>query len=176
MQDATQRLMDDYPRIFFACHSRHVRDPHTQALVSEHQARVLDHLDDIEPTTVQTLADHMGVTTSTMSLTLDRLERKGFVQRARDERDKRRVHVRLTEAGARIKEEHDVLDAERVAALLAAMSESQREEALRGLSLLARAADDMLKQYKAGRPADPTDSGGRLPDAEGESHEKTSEE
>ena len=70
-----------YPQIYFACHRRHVRDEATQAVLSAHQASVLDHLDDVEGTSLATLARHMGVTASTMSLTVDRLERGGYVTR-----------------------------------------------------------------------------------------------
>src|SRR5436309_9614716 len=106
---AVDRLLDAYPRIYFACHTRHVRDPQTQRLLSRHQASILDHLDELEPTTVMDLAAHMGVTAATMSLAVDRLERKGYVVRLRDANDRRRVHVRLTTAGVRIKEASSVL-------------------------------------------------------------------
>ena len=73
MQDLVQQVMNLYPRIYFACHTRHVRDARTEQVVSSHQASILDHLDEIEPTSLTTLASHMGVTLSTMSLTIDRL-------------------------------------------------------------------------------------------------------
>src|SRR6186997_215820 len=97
-------VMTLYPRIYFACHSRHVRDPQSQRLLSRHQASILDHLDEVEPTTLNALAGHMGVTAATMSLGVDRLERKGYVVRLRDVADRRRVHLRLTSAGARVRE------------------------------------------------------------------------
>ena len=77
-------VMTLYPRIYFACHTRHVRDPQSQRLLSRHQASILDHLDEVEPTTVMDLAGHMGVTAATMSLAIDRLERKGYVVRLKD--------------------------------------------------------------------------------------------
>src|SRR6476620_6012648 len=70
-----QTVLRCYPRIYFACHTRHVRDPRSGNLLSVHQASVLDHLDDVEPTGLRDLATHMGVTASTMSLTVDRLVR-----------------------------------------------------------------------------------------------------
>jgi len=48
MQDAVRQLMTFYPQIYFACHTRHVRDKRTNRLVSAHQASVLDHLDELE--------------------------------------------------------------------------------------------------------------------------------
>src|SRR6187549_1122094 len=93
--DAARLVMALYPRIYFACHTRHVRDAESQRLLSRHQASILDHLDEVDPTTVNDLARHMGVTAATMSIALDRLERKGYIARARDAADRRRVHVRL---------------------------------------------------------------------------------
>jgi DNA-binding MarR family transcriptional regulator len=129
-----------YPRIYFACHTRHVRDPETQWLLSRHQASILDHLDEIDPITLNDLARHMGVTPGTMSLAIDRLEKKGYVIRLRDTVDRRRVQLRLTSAGVRIRQATTVLDPPRVEALLARLTPEEREAAIRGLRLLADAA------------------------------------
>ena len=88
-----------YPQIYFACHRRHVRDEKTNGLLSAHQAGILDHLDDVEGTSLLELARHMGVTASTMSLTVDRLERGGYVRRARSQQQKAEkagLHTLLT--------------------------------------------------------------------------------
>jgi DNA-binding MarR family transcriptional regulator len=138
--DAVRQVLTLYPQIYFACHTRHVRDPDSQRLLSRHQASILDHLDELDPTTVNDLARHMGVTPATMSLAIDRLERKGYVARARDGADRRRVHVRLTSAGVRIREASSVLDPSRVEALLSRLTEGERAAAIHGLALLATAA------------------------------------
>lgn len=146
-----------YPRIYFACHTRHVRDPQSGRLLSRHQASVLDHLDDIEPTTLNDLARHMGVTAATMSLTIDRLERKGYVIRLRDTADRRRVHLRLTGAGVRVRQASSVLDPARVEAMVARLADADREAAVRGLALLARAAAEQMGSVSARRE----DAGGQ---------------
>src|SRR3954468_2780211 len=139
--EALTAVMTLYPRIYFACHTRHVRDPQSQRLLSRHQANILDHLDEIEPITVMELAAHMGVTSATMSLAIDRLERKGYVVRLKDAKDRRRVHVRLTTAGVRVREASSVLDPARVEALVAKLTDEERTRAIEGLALLARAAE-----------------------------------
>ena len=146
---AVREVMEDYPRIFFACHTRHVRDPKTRRLVSAHQASILDHLDRIEAITMMDLARHMGVTLSTMSLNIERLVRRGYVSRTRDPRDRRRAQLLLTLAGLRLREASTVLDAGRVQAMLAEMGAEERERGLEGLALLARAAE----RYMQTRPA-----------------------
>jgi len=147
--DAARDVMALYPRIYFACHMRHVRDPQSQRLLSRHQASVLDHLDEVDPMTLNALASHMGVTAPTMSLTVDRLERKGYVVRLRDAADRRRVHLRLTAAGVRIRDASSVLDPPLVEGMVSKLSDEDREAAIRGLALLASAAQaQMAEQSK----------------------------
>ena len=136
-----RELLQAYPRIYFACHTRHVRDPQTGEALSAHQASILDHLDEVDATTMTDLAGHMGVTVATMSLAIDRLEDRKYVRRGRDPRDRRRVLLRLTAAGARVREAKSVLDPVRVEGVLGQLSPADREQALAGLALLARASD-----------------------------------
>jgi DNA-binding MarR family transcriptional regulator len=153
--EAMTAVMTLYPRIYFACHTRHVRDPQSQRLLSRHQASILDHLDELEPTTVMALAGHMGVTPATMSLAIDRLERKGYVVRLKDAKDRRRVHVRLTTAGVRVREASSVLDPSRVEALVGRLSDEERARAVEGLALLAHAGQEMSSgERTAGRERD----------------------
>jgi DNA-binding MarR family transcriptional regulator len=144
--EAARDLMALYPRIYFACHQRHVKDPLTQRLLSRHQASVLDHLDEQDAVTLNGLARHMGVTAATMSLTIDRLERKGYVARLRDTADRRRVNVRLTAAGVRVRDASSVLDPALVESLMQRLGGPDREAAIRGLTLLAGAAQAQMAE------------------------------
>ncbi|WP_307795994.1 MarR family transcriptional regulator [Amycolatopsis sp. 195334CR] len=62
---------------------------------------VLHHLD-AEPRSQRELAVLCRVTDQTMSRTIERLQRTGFVERSNDPADRRRTIVRLTEAGGRV--------------------------------------------------------------------------
>ena len=137
MPDQVAQLMSLYPRIYFACHTRHVPD----------------HLDEIEPTGLLTLAAHMGVTASTMSLMIDRLARNGYVIRERDVKDGRRVGLRLTKAGVRIKSEKSVLDPARVKAVLNQLTVAERSKAIQGLALLAKASAQAMQCRAVWQPA-----------------------
>jgi DNA-binding MarR family transcriptional regulator len=144
-----RRVLQAYPRVYFACHTRHVRDPQTGDALSAHQASLLDHLDEVDAISMTDLAGHMGVTAATMSLAVDRLERKGYARRDRDRGDGRRVLVRLTAAGLRVREAKSVLDPVRIEQVLGQLSPVDREAALAGLQLLARAADDFSRALAA---------------------------
>ncbi len=123
-----------------------MRDPQTGAELSAHQASILDHLDEVDPTSMTDLAAHMGVTAATMSLAVDRLQGKGYVTRARDRTDRRRMLVRLTAAGVRVREAKSVLDPVRVESVLGQLPPADREAALHGLALLAQASEAEMKQ------------------------------
>lgn len=142
--EAARKVSDLYPRIFFACHTRHVRDSKARRVLSAHQASILDHLDEIESTNLMGLAKHMGVTPSTMSISVERLVRQGYVLRSRDDQDRRVVKLRLSKAGVRIKEAQSVLDPERLASVVARLTPGERQDAVRGLALLARAAQEEM--------------------------------
>lgn len=158
-KDAVRQVMDLYPRIYFACHTRHVRDPKTKHVLSAHQASILDHLDEREPLTLLDLARHMGVTPSTMSLHVERLVRRGYVLRERDAKDGRRLKLKISPAGVRVREAKSVLDPLRVQAMLARLSAEEQDAGIAGLALLARAGSaqmgELSRRKRRGR--------GRLP-------------
>jgi DNA-binding MarR family transcriptional regulator len=118
-------------------------------VLSAHQASVIDHLDGAEPLHLRDLARHIGVTPSTMSLMIDRLEEGGYVRRRRNSSDQRKVDLLLTPSGVRIKERQKVLDPELVEELLRLLSFPHRKVALEGLRLLAGAAHEMVASGQA---------------------------
>lgn len=137
-------VLGAFPRVLFACRAREVQDPAGAGVLTDQQARILRQLDTEDPMMVTELADFMGVTASTMSLNLTRLEKSGFVTRARDPEDRRVMNVRLTESGARICDLAMLLDPDRVDALLRLLSKEDRPRAVEGLALLAEAADALV--------------------------------
>lgn len=128
-------------RLVHVCQSRGKTDDSTGTRLSEKQLRTLSYLDVEDPTMVTELADFIGVTASTMSLNLTRLEAGGYVTRARDPHDRRARNVRLTEEGHRILEGHAPFDPERLSALLTHVRPEDRKRALDGMAILAEAAD-----------------------------------
>jgi DNA-binding MarR family transcriptional regulator len=141
-----------YSQIYLACHTRHVHDPDSGTRVSARQASILSHLDSVEPTPLSQLAEHLGVTVSTMSISVDRLVRQGYVIRDRAENDARVRHVRLTPAGERLRAAQKVLEPRLVRAMLSRLTPADREVALRGLELLGVAAREQAKVRRGDRP------------------------
>src|ERR1051325_2312872 len=134
------RVFRDYPRIYLACHRKHVRDPKTGTQVSAHQVGILDHLDADAPTMLGDLAGHMGVTPATMSIAVGRLVEQGYITRVLAPVDRRKVQLRLTDAGARVCAANSVLEPALVEDMLDHLTVAERKAALHGLELLAKGA------------------------------------
>jgi DNA-binding MarR family transcriptional regulator len=140
---AVRAIQRYYPQIYFACHVDHVRQASTPHSLSSHDSGLLSHLDEERSTTPTALARHVGVSASTLSARLDRLVRLGYLQRARNGKDRRWWHLRLTRQGAEAMAATSVLDAGRVQKMLARLSPKERVRALAGMALLARASNEL---------------------------------
>lgn len=141
-----QRL---YPQIYIACHTDHVRAASTTWRISSQDASILVHLDRESGLSPRALADHLGVAPSTLSAAIARLSELGYLTSKPADSDRRKRELRLTARGAEAIASTSVLNAERVQALLDELKPDERKAAVRGLSLLARAA---RKVNKKGRP------------------------
>lgn len=135
MTDHVRRIQRAYPQLYLACHVDHVRRK-THGL-SERDAGLLAHLDELAPVSAGGLAKHLGVGPSTITEAVDRLEDQGLVERTRKGR---KVELRITQAGIALMQASSVLDTERVAAMIEAVPAAERAAAVRGIELLADAA------------------------------------
>src|SRR5262245_57557373 len=92
---AATAVAELFPAIYLSLHRRRPKGayrPTPEAMA------VLLHLEAAGPLTVTEAARHMRRSQSTMSAILDRLERRGVIQRMADRRDRRRMLVWLTPA------------------------------------------------------------------------------
>jgi DNA-binding MarR family transcriptional regulator len=135
-----------YPQVYLACHVDHIRTSSTKWQLSAKDSSILAHLDKDVPASPRSLAKHLGIVPSTLSAALQRLERLGYLSSTPREGDRRRRELRLTDRGAEAMASTSVLDAALVEQLLSRLSGSEREAAVRGLGLLARAARAMKEE------------------------------
>lgn len=73
------------------------------------------------------LAARMGVTTGSLTVLVDRLERGGYVARKPHETDRRSIRVGLTEEGARLFAEHHALHERLTQEMLCALSPEESQ-------------------------------------------------
>lgn len=85
------------------------------------------------------LAAKMGVTTGTLTVTVDRLEKRGLVSRAPNESDRRSFLVELTARGRTLFEEHHKLHLDLTRDLAASLGDGEARELASMLRKLTQA-------------------------------------
>ena len=138
-----------YPKIYLACHTRHLRAASSAHRLSPRDSALLAHLDERRPTTPTRLARHLGIGKPTVSAAIKRLRALGYVTVATDPDDRRNAFLRLAPKGATAMRESSVLEPARVRQLLAALNDDDRRKALEGLELLARAAHQVMNKERS---------------------------
>lgn len=73
------------------------------------------------------IADKISVSRPSMSATIDKLEKKAFVYRDKDQTDRRAVIIRLTKKGLEANKEHEKLHHRVAEALLGKLNGTQQE-------------------------------------------------
>jgi DNA-binding MarR family transcriptional regulator len=91
-------IIDDIRRVFYVLAGQSRKAEHETGLTGS-QLSVVKMLDGSSPLMVSDLARRMYLHPATMVGLLDRLGAKGLVQRARSEKDRRVVHVFITDQG-----------------------------------------------------------------------------
>lgn len=114
--------------------------------MSSHDASILAHLDREFGMSPRALAAHLGVAPSTLSASVTKLSKMGYLTVTPNEADRRKRELRLTARGAEAIASTSVLNAERVRALLNKLRPQERSAAVRGLALLAKGARELAKK------------------------------
>ena len=79
------------------------------------------------PKTMSTVAAELLINVSTLSIGVNKLVKKGFVQRIRTEEDRRVVMISLTEKGIRALEQHEKFYFDMVEHASAGMSDEEKQ-------------------------------------------------
>ena len=91
-----------------------------------HQMHTLEVLGIHKAMRMKELAQHMGITTGTLTVLVDRLEDKDFVFRKPHQTDRRSILVELTEEGQKMFMEHDRLHLRLTEELTSEFSEEEK--------------------------------------------------
>jgi DNA-binding MarR family transcriptional regulator len=110
--------------------------------LSQHERQLLHHVPAEGGVALSWLARHLALPKSTASVLVKDLERRGFLRRARDPADERRLRIVLTEEGARRVAGDTVLEPGALSDALAALPPRQRVSLLAGLERLAAVAHE----------------------------------
>ena len=137
---ATEEIGRLYPAVYRRFHvSRH---PIIGSDLTPRMLIVLHHLSASGPLTIGELATHLGLSKATATELVTRVQQRGLVDRMRDERDRRRVYVWLTEHGRQRANSHArVLADDELLTAVGRMTPADRTSLINGLRALLAAAD-----------------------------------
>jgi DNA-binding MarR family transcriptional regulator len=142
-----------YAALFPAVYLRfHRRDGQRRELSGASRA-VLLHLTLTGPITIGECAKHLGRTQSVVSEIADQLERNRLLARVRDEHDRRRTLIWLTdEARERLMDEQEVLSLALLERAIHGMTARHRQKLLEATQALIAAADRTTETPKSPTP------------------------
>ncbi|MGK3996008.1 MarR family winged helix-turn-helix transcriptional regulator [Sorangium sp. So ce1024] len=102
------------------------------------QLTILKLLESFQDLSLSTLSERIRAQNSTVTGIVDRMEREGLVRRERSKADRRVVHIRLSEKGARLAREIQVEPMEIFRSALLSLSSTDLRDLLRILTKLQK--------------------------------------
>ncbi|WP_437816939.1 MarR family winged helix-turn-helix transcriptional regulator [Sorangium sp. So ce1078] len=102
------------------------------------QLTILKLLESFQDLSLSTLSERIRAQNSTVTGIVDRMEREGLVRRERSKADRRVVHIRLSDKGARLAREIQVEPMEIFRGALLSLSSTDLRDLLRILTKLQR--------------------------------------
>lgn len=136
-----------YAELFPAVYLRFHRHDGKRRALSGASRAVLLHLAQTGPLTVGECARHLSRAQSVVSEIVDQLEANQLLARVRDEADRRRTLVWLSDQGrARLVEEQEVLSMTALERAMAEMKPRDRAKLIEGTRALVEAASRLVRQ------------------------------
>ncbi|AJQ93686.1 MarR family winged helix-turn-helix transcriptional regulator [Gynuella sunshinyii] len=144
--DSVTRFIKLYGDVYRCLHASW--DKHENYPSAESQA-VMNHLLLAGPLTISEAARHFDRAQSAMSELIDRLQAHGLVTRIKDERDRRRTLIWLTEQGRQMQQRlQEVLNRELLRQSLQQLPEAQQQQLFGSMEALVVAAQTILSQQR----------------------------
>ena len=95
--------------------------------LSPQQNHTIEIVGDEGPIRMKPLADKLGVTTGTLTVMVDRLQKAGYVERKNDPDDRRAFNVVLTKKGKQTHQEHHAYHSKLAEDIAGSLSEKEAE-------------------------------------------------
>jgi DNA-binding MarR family transcriptional regulator len=106
--------------------------------IPEGQIKLLVHLSAHGPQTMSEVADGLQVTTPAITGLVDKLEKRGMLERVRDQEDRRVVRVRLVPRAQQMAEAHVAERRRQMRAVLETLSPEEQQRFIKTLRLMVQ--------------------------------------
>ncbi|MGI6105723.1 MAG: MarR family winged helix-turn-helix transcriptional regulator [Raoultibacter sp.] len=112
-----------------------ITEVHTLVAIGLHEANPMN-----------VIATRLGVTLATLTTAVNKLVRKGFIERERNSEDRRKVMVRLTKRGRQVYRVHDMFHKKMLNEALADLSDEEERVLSRALEKVKSFFDESVAQ------------------------------
>jgi DNA-binding MarR family transcriptional regulator len=110
----------------------------SDATLSIAELHIIEKIGDAEVIRMSQLAKALNVTVGTVTVSVDRLQKKGFIERSRIENDRRVVILKLTAKGGAAYRLHQKFHNKMIDGIVVGLSENEEEVLSKALSNLAK--------------------------------------
>lgn len=106
--------------------------------ISNNDMHIIEAIGKDEPKNMSTVAKALKITVGTLTIAINNLVKKGYVNRIRSEEDRRVVLISLSKKGKKAFEHHANFHKEMVAATLNGLNEQEEKVLVKALSNLSK--------------------------------------
>lgn len=116
--------------------------------ISNNDMHVIEAIGIDERKNMSMVARELSVTIGTLTIAVNSLVKKGYVERVRSEKDRRVVYISLTPKGERAYRHHEEFHRKMILATIDGLSEEETKILVQALSNLNRFFRDMTEENK----------------------------
>ena len=104
--------------------------------ITNNDLHVIEAIGIGEPKNMSTIARELSVTVGTLTIAMNSLVKKGYVERTRGREDRRVVYISLSKRGRRAYEEHARFHREMLESVIGELTKEEQDTLIRALSRL----------------------------------------
>lgn len=104
--------------------------------ISNNDMHIIEAIGIKEPKNMSSVAKALSVTVGTLTIAINNLVKKGYVNRVRSEKDRRVVYISLTEKGLKAYEQHAAFHKEMIKATINGLTPDETDVLVRSLTNL----------------------------------------
>ena len=95
--------------------------------ISNNDVHIIDAIGELDPKNMSTVAKKLNVTVGTLTIAINNLVKKDYVNRVRSEEDRRVVLISLTSKGSKAYKQHKKFHEDMISAMIEGLTQSETD-------------------------------------------------
>lgn len=124
---------------------------HTDLNLTINEIHILEKIGENHGINIRDLAECLGVTTATVTVAIQKLQKKGYVLKEKSQSDLRGVILSLTPDGRRVVRSHNIFHIRMVRSMTSGLSDEEKDALYESLTKLDGHLSDFLQKDSNGK-------------------------